>query len=138
MKKTFVYLTAFPLLFVAITSCTKENLGRSAPVQLNQSIDASVASGETFTFVAGSTGSLSVSKQALHFKVSQALNENGSVYYNYQPEAGYFGDDEVTLMYLSHAAAPGINTSSGCPANHNTSTSTNAMSTIVIKLTVTK
>ena len=138
MKKTFVYPTAFSLLFVAITSCTKEDLGRSAPVQLNQSVDASVSPGQTYTFVAGSAGSLSISKQALHFEVSQALNANGSVYYKYQPEAGYFGSDEVTLMYLSQAAASGINTSSGCPASHNSSPSTNAMSTIVIKLTVTK
>jgi hypothetical protein len=140
MKKTFVYPAALLLLSIAIESCSKEQLGRPAsPAQLNRSIEASVAPGETFTFVAGTTGSLSVSKQALHFQVSAALNENGSVYYNYQPEAGYIGTDEVTLMYLSDAAAPGIaGSSGGCPANHDSRVSTNAMSTILIKLNVTK
>ncbi|HEV8506774.1 MAG TPA: hypothetical protein VGQ53_15290 [Chitinophagaceae bacterium] len=139
MKKAFVYPAALSLSFVLMISCKKEQVGRSIPsVQPTKSIDASIAPGETFTFVAGTTGSLSVSKQALHFQVSEALNENGSVYYNYQPVAGYFGTDEVTLMYLSGAAAPGINTSAGCPASHDTPVSTSAMSTILIKLNVTK
>ena len=138
MKKTFVY-PALSLVFVLVLSCTKEQLGRSIrPEQPNRSIEANVATGETFTFVAGTTGSLSVSKQASHFQVSQALNENGSVYYNYQSEAGYFGTDEVTLMYLSGSAAPGISTSNGCPASHDNAASSNKMSTIVIKLKVTK
>jgi len=80
---------------------------------------------------------LSVSKQALHFQVSEALNENGSVYYNYKPATGYTGTDEVTLMYLSDAATPGISSSTGCPASHNTPAS-NGMNSIVIKLNVTK
>ena len=138
MQKTFVYPAALWLLSVLLVSCKKEQMGNSfVPPQPNQSINASVASGETFTFVAGSTGTLSVSKQASHFQVSEALNENGSVYYNYRPAAGYIGSDEVALMYLSNAAAPGISSSTGCPANHN-DPSSNAMSTIVIKLNVTK
>lgn len=139
MKKTFVYSAALLLMFVLMISCKKEQLGKSVvPVQPDQYVNASVATGETFKFVAGSTGSLSVSKQALHFQVSEALNEKGSIYYNYKPIAGYIGSDEVSLMYLSDAtAAPGISTSSGCPASHNTPASS-AMSMIVIKLTVTK
>ena len=139
MKKSFVYTAAASLLFVLIISCKKEQLGRSVtPAQPNQSIETSIASGETFTFVAGSTGSLTISKQALHFQISEAMNENGSVYYNYQPKAGYIGTDEVALMYLSDAATPGISSSStGCPASHNTPAS-NGMNSIVIKLTVTK
>ena len=138
MRKRFVYPAALFLLSALIVSCKKEQLGNAlTPAQPNESIDANVASGETFTFVAGSTGTLSVSKQALHFQVSEALNENGSVYYNYKPAAGYIGTDEVALMYLSDAAAPGVSTSAGCPARHNDPVR-NAMNTIVIKLTVTK
>jgi hypothetical protein len=137
MQKTSIYLNALLLLSVLIVSCKKEQLGNSLiPAQPNQYIDASVASGETFTFVAGSTGSLSVSKQALHFQVSEISNKNGSVYYNYKPAAGYIGADEVALMYQSEAAAPVIS-NTVCPANHDTPIS-NAMSTIVIKLSVTK
>ena len=139
MKKLFVYPAAASLLLVLMVSCKKEQLGRSfIDAQPSKSVEGSVASGGTFTFVAGSTGSLSIGKQALHFQISEALNENGSVYYNYQPKAGYIGTDEVTLMYLSNAAAPGISTSSsGCPASHDSPVS-NAMSTVLIKLTVTK
>lgn len=139
MKKTFVYPAALSLLFLSVISCTKEQLG--TPIrseQPNQSVEASVVPGETFTFVAGTTGSLSVSKQALHFQVSEALNENGSIHYNYQPKAGYFGTDEVTLMYLSGSAAPGISTSTGCPSSHDNPTPSTAMSIIVIRLNVTK
>ena len=138
MQKTFIYPAALILLSVLIVSCKKEQLGNAViPAQPNQYINASVASGETFTFVAGSTGTLSVDKQALHFQVSEALNENGSVYYNYKPAVGYIGADEVALMYLSDAAAPGISNSTGCPASHNNPV-TNGMNTIVIKLNVTK
>jgi hypothetical protein len=138
MQKRYVYVAALLVLSASIESCKKEQLGNSiVPAQPNQYINATVASGETFTFVAGSAGTLSVSKQALHFQVSETLNENGSVYYNYKPSAGYIGSDEVALAYLSAAAAPGINSSSECPASHNTPVS-NAMNTIVIKLNVTK
>ena len=138
MKKTFVYSAALLLLSILMISCKKEQLGRSiTSAQPNHYIDASVAPGETFTFVAGSTGTLTVSKQALHFQVSEALNENGSVYYNYKPVAGYIGADEVALMYLSDPAAPGLSSSTGCPASHN-DLATNALNTIVIKLNVTK
>jgi hypothetical protein len=137
MRKSFVYPFALLLLSVVIVSCKKEQLGNSIiAAQPNQYIDASVASGETFTFTAGANGSLSVSKQALHFQVSETLNEKGSIFYNYKAAAGYIGADEVTLAYLSDATEPGINSSTTCPANHNTPVS--AMSTIVIKLNVTK
>ena len=138
MRKTFVYPAALLILSVVMMSCKKEQLVNSIiSVQPNQYINASVASGGTFTFVAGPNGTLSVSKQALHFQVSEILDDEGSIHYNYKPVAGYIGVDEVTLLYLSNATAPGINTSSGCPASHNTATS-NAMSTIVINMTVTK
>ena len=137
MRNTFVYPFALLLLSVAIVSCKKERLGNSIiPAQPNQYIDASVASGETFTFTAGSNGTLSVSKQALHFQVSETLNEKGSIFYNYKAAAGYIGADEVTLTYLSDATEPGISSSTSCPAKHNTPVS--AMSTIVIKLNVSK
>jgi len=137
MKKTFVYPAAL-LLLLGMISCKKEQLGRSVvPAQPDQYINASVASGETFTFVAGSTGTLSVGKQALHFQVSETLNENGSVYYNYKPAAGYIGADEVSLMYVSDATAPAVSSGNSCQAGHNTPVS-NSMSTIVIKLNVTK
>jgi hypothetical protein len=138
MQKTFVYPAALILLSVLIVSCKKEQLGNTViPAQPNQYINASVASGETFTFVAGSTGTLSVNKQALHFQVSEALNENGSVYYNYKPAVGYIGADEVALLYVSNAATPGISNNNGCPVSHNNPVTT-GMNTIVIKLSVTK
>jgi hypothetical protein len=137
MRNTFVCAFVLLLLSVMILSCKKEQLGNSIiPAKPNQYIDASVASGETFTFTAGSNGTLSVGKQALHFQVSETLNEKGSIFYKYKAAAGYIGADEVTLTYLSAATEPGINSSTSCPANHNTPVS--AMSTIVIKLDVTK
>ena len=133
MRKTFGY-AALLFLSVILVSCKKEQLGNSTiPAQPDQYINASVASGETYTFVADANGTLSLSKQALHFQVSEILSEEGSIHYNYKPAAGYIGTDKVTLMYLSNASEPGLNTSSGCPANHN-----NSRGTIVINLTVTK
>ncbi len=136
MRKTFGYPAALLFLSVLIVSCKKEQFGNSIiPAQPDQYINVSVASGDTYTFVADAKGTLSVSKQALHSQVSEILSEEGSIHYNYKPAIGYIGSDEVTLMYLSNAAEPGINTnsSSGCPGSHN-----NTPGTIVINLTVTK
>ena len=138
MRKTFIHPAALLLLSVLILSCKKEQLPKSVDsAPPNQYMNASVAAGATFTFIAGSNGTLSVSKQASHFQVSEAFNEDGSVYYNYKALAGYIGADEVSLMYLSDPTAPpGLSTSNGCPS-HNAPLS-NGMSTIVIRLTVTK
>src|ERR1041385_2605712 len=122
MRKTFGYPAALLALSVVIVSCKKEQFVNSIiPARPNQYINASVAPGETYTFVADANGTLTVSKQALHSQVSEILSEEGSVRYNYKPAAGYLGPDEVTLMYLSNASAPGINTNSGggCPGSHN-------------------
>ena len=138
MQKTFVYPAALLLLSVLLVSCKKEQMGNSVmPAQPNQSINASVASGETFTFVAGSTGALSVSKQALHFQVSEALNETAPFIITINPQQAILEQMKLPLLYLSDAAAPGISSNTGCPASHNTPAS-NGMNSIVIKLNVTK
>jgi hypothetical protein len=137
MQKTFVYPAALFCLMLATIACKKDQQNSFIiPSLPSQTINASVVTGENFTFVAGTSGALSISKQALHFKVSETANENGSVYYNYHPAAGFIGADEVTLAYVTQASSPVSISGTGCSSNHSTSSS--SMQTIVIKLNVSK
>lgn len=137
MKKTFVYPTAFLCLILTTFACSKDQqdaiISQSLP---DQTINAKVVVGESYTFVAGYSGTLSISKQALHYEMSETANENGSVYYNYHPKPGFIGDDEVTLAYVNEISSASVVSNTGCPGSHSASTST--MQKILIKLTVTK
>ena len=131
MKNNVVYPAALFFLLILAQSCKKDSQDNfTAPAQANQYINASVSSGQTFTFNAGSSGILSVSQQASHYQVSKTGTENGSAIYSYNSITGYAGLDEVTLTYTPIAKSEN---NSGCPANHNDA----ASSIINIKLNVT-
>ena len=137
MQKTFVYPAALFCLVIATLGCMKDQQSMLSTTTLpNQTISANVVAGENFTLVAGNTGTLSISKQALHYSISETANEDGSVYYNYHPSTGFIGSDEVTLAYITEATSPISTIGSSCSANHSTTSST--MQKILIKLTVTK
>ena len=128
-------IVAAATLFCLFISCSKHsNNNLVAPPQPDQLIQINVASGQSYTFVAGPSGTLTVSRQASHFQVSQAgPDENGLVVYKYISTAGYVGSDEVSLQYSQ--AAPTSENNSGCPGSH---TDNVASTCIIIKLNVTK
>jgi hypothetical protein len=136
MKNTVVYPAALICLLILVQSCEKNYQDSfSAHAQMapaNQYVNASVSSGETFTFIAGSSGTLNVTQQASHYQVSETgTNDNGSVTYIYNSVAGFVGTDEVTLAYTSTTNKSENN--SGCPNHTDAPTCT-----IVINLNVTK
>lgn len=132
MKTAVSFATVFCLI---LFSCSKKSQdGLPASVQPDQLISATVNSGQTYTFMAGSSGTLTVTRQALHYQFSAtATDEKGSVIYSYTPRAGYIGADDVELMY-STAAAP-TQQPGGCPSHNSDMTGT---TNIVIKFNVTK
>ena len=132
MRKTIAGLGAFGILLISIASCNKKQEDKiSAPLQANQFINATVSSGQTFVFNAGTSGTLSVNRQASHYQVSETTTNNGLIIYNYNSVAGFTGADEVALSYT--VAASNSSAGSSCTANHNEATTT----IIVIKLNVT-
>ena len=136
MKKIFTYSTALCCLLLLAQSCSKQL--PDAREQAEQVINATVAAGQTYIFTPPSSGSLSVSRQAAHFKVSEVGigKDNSTSIYQYTAAAGYKGNDEVSLMSINTVSALG--SSGGCQGGNNGGTITTTVSkTIVIKLTVT-
>ena len=135
MKNTVVF-GAILLCLISVQSCTKNSKDNLiAPAQPNQFIKASISSGQTYVFTAGSTGTLIISQQASHYQMSQAGSDvNGSIIYKYNSIPGYTGPDEVILSYNPKAV-----TSEGksrCPASQNGSDPSNTI--ISIKINITK
>lgn len=132
MRNTISRLGVLSILLISIASCNKKKDDKiSPPLQANQYINATVSSGQTFVFTAGTSGTLSVDRQASHYQVSETATKNGSITYNYNSAPGFTGSDEVALAYT----IAGSNSSGGssCTASHNEATTT----IIVIKLNVT-
>jgi len=135
MKNVLAALAALFCTAFLLPSCSKksqDNFNRQEPV--NQLLETTVISGQPYTFNIGTPGSLTVSRQAMHFQVSQTgTDENGLAIYRYSSTAGYVGADEVALAYSPGNASS--NNNSGCQGSH---TSDETATSIVIKLNVTK
>ena len=135
MKNTVAFPATLLCFLLLVQSCSKKSQDSVAPAtQPDDLITASVNSGETYTLMVASSGTLTVIRQAMHFQLSAtATDEKGSVLYKYTPQAGYSGSDEVALAY-SPAAAPSEN-NGGCQSHGSDVTTTN---TITVKFTVNK
>ena len=134
MKKTFIYSAIFCFL-ILIQSCKKES-----PVEqqvVNQVINATVGAGQTYSFSPASSGTLSVSQQALHYNISevQAAKDNGNVSsYKYTPAAGYTGADEVALTLMNTYIT---SSSGGCNGGNQNNYSSTTKTLYIIKINVT-
>jgi len=135
MKITVAFSATLLCFLLLVQSCSKKTQDSFASAaQPDELITASVNSGETYTLMVASSGTLTVIRQALHFQLSAtATDEKGSVLYKYTPQTGFFGSDEVALMY-SPAADP-TEHEGGCQS-HNSDT--NASNRITVKFTVNK
>jgi len=134
MKNIVAAATLFCMIAL-VQSCSKKSQGNFIDsVQPDQLIETNVPSGQPYTFIAGPSGTLTVTRQASHFQVSQAgIDEKGLVVYSYSSSAGYVGADEVSLAYSPVAVATENNSS--CSGTHTNSV---ASTSIKIRLNVTK
>ena len=135
MKNAVAFSATLLCFMLLMQSCSKKSQDSFAsPTQPDDLITANVNSGETYTLTVGSSGTLTVSRQAMHYQFSATTtDEKGSVLYKYTPEIGYFGSDEVALMY-SPAATP-TDHDGGCQSHNSDVTASNR---IIVKFTVTK
>jgi hypothetical protein len=115
-------------------SCSKEvaaNIVQTAP---DQTINATVSADNAYTLNVAELGEVSISRQALHFDVSQIEIEakDRTPVYKYIPATGFTGTDEVELF-----SSKTYNTNSG-RCNGGGERHTTTMSSIIVKFTVTK
>lgn len=122
---------------VIISSCSKKYSSTSdlaltdpvntTPIVMNETISA----GKTFTFTLGN-GNASITKQALHFLLSEATaNDNGELVYRYTPASNFSGTDEVEIVYSASGA-----TGSGCSGTSSETSGSPAPMHYAIKFSV--
>lgn len=136
MKKTFASSVVLFSILVLSQSCTKQSQGelRIASSQTsNQTIQAKISAGHTYTLNLGASGNISITRQASHFQLSEmAIDKNdGSLNYKYLPAANYTGADEVSLTRTTSVTSGSNGCSNGSQNNSSTST------IITIKINVT-
>jgi len=137
MKNTVAFSATLLCFLLLVQSCSKNSQDSVAPAtQPDELITASVNSGETYTLMVASSGTLTVIRQAMHFQVSATTtDEKGSVLYKYIPQTGYSGSDEVALMYSPAPAAASNQNDGGCQSHGSDMGTSNR---ITVKLTVNK
>jgi len=98
----------------------------------DETINATVSADNAYKLNIANLGDVSISKQALHFAVSQTgidVKDRTPVY-TYIPAAGFIGNDQVELFSTKSFRSTG----GACSGAHYSS----SITTIVIKFAVTK
>jgi hypothetical protein len=136
MKKTIAYPAVLVCTLVLLLSCSKsskDNFSRSTSIGSNKVVNAKIAPGGTYTLTVGTSGDVSINKQAAHYLVSETgTGENGSLIYKYVPASGFKGLDEILLL---HTIETLDYSSAGCNYGGSPSMS-RVTSSIVVKLTI--
>ena len=130
MKKLFL----LPALFAAailtlLQSCSKESPGNAvAPVTTNI-VNATVATNGSYQLPIDNAGTVTISKQAAHYQLSEAAldNKSGVMVYKYMPALNYKGTDEVVL---SNAKTIKVSGGNGCQGSHSSNSGNTAITSI--------
>lgn len=120
--RQLIYTPVLLLGLLSLTqSCTKES--RDDKIYAPETINASVSVNNPYTLNLNDISNVSISRQAVHYAVSQTENEGVPVY-RYVPKAGYSGTDEVELSVSKitySSGGGGCNNGGGSYANTYTS-----------------
>lgn len=136
MRKLFLFPAILLGFLVVFQSCSKQSPSDAvAPISTNV-INATIAPNGSYQLPMQNAGSVSISRQASHFQVSQADvdSKSGFIVYKYVPVTDYTGTDEVVLSNTKTS----IVTGSGCPSNHTSNPESTATSTsyITVKINI--
>ena len=140
MKKIIAFGAVVFCSLVLLPSCSKNSsadLNEHSALNPDRVITAKVSPGETQTLNIDNLGELSIVRQALHFKISQAGIDpkNSSLIYSYSPADGFTGNDEVLLAHKIESFD--INTASPSCSNNSGDSKMSMITTyIAIKITV--
>ena len=132
-----LYFVFASLLCISIfQSCSKESPNTLIAIPASNAMNVTIAPNQPYELNLNSSGIVSVSRQASHFKISETSfdSKTGFVVYKYIPATDYIGEDEVILSNTKAADA----SNSGCPGNHsnNNDNTTYNTSYTIIKLNI--
>jgi hypothetical protein len=102
-------------------SCKKESRDIPAPSAVGEMINVRIAPNQPYQMDLTNAGTVSISKQASHFSMSETImnNENGSQSYKYIPAKDFAGNDEVVLLSNKTEENLPVISGGGCPGNSN-------------------
>jgi hypothetical protein len=131
--KQIISLSAILFSLLLITqSCSKEIPDKIVQTLPDETINATVSADNAYALNIASLGDVKISRQAVHFAVSQIgidVKDRTPVY-TYVPAAGFTGTDEVELFSSKSFRSTG----GACSGSHYSS----FITSIVIKFTITK
>lgn len=118
-------------------SCTKESRDEKN-MNAPETINAAVSVNNPYTLNLDNLGNVSISRQAVHYEISQTETESkegAGLVYRYVPKTGYSGNDEVELLVSKTTYSGG---GGGCNNGGSSGNYTNTYtSRILIKFNVT-
>jgi len=137
MRKIYFLPLLLPALMVVFLSCKKESINTLAPAIPGETIAVKIAPNQSYILSLPEASNLSISRQAAHFSVSEALvnTETGIPSYKYIPATDFTGNDEILLV----SSKPIINYSSsgsGACGSGNSDSKTSGTSFITLKITI--
>ena len=100
MRKIFILPMLLLVLMVSFLSCKKESINVLSPAGTGETISVQLTPSQSYVLNQPDASNLSISRQASHFSVSEAVAniETGGFSYKYIPVAGYTGTDEISLL----------------------------------------
>jgi len=134
MKKLFLFPAILLGILVVFQSCSKRSATEAmAPVNPNV-VNATIALNGSYQLPIDNSVTISISKQAAHFQVSQTGTDSktGAPVYKYVPAVDYVGGDEVILSNTKTSFVTG----SGCSNNHTSSSGEPGTTTITTFTTI--
>jgi len=119
-------------------SCKKESRDVPDTAAAGETINIRVAPNQSYQLDLTNAGTVSISKQAMHFSVSEAMvnTENGTQVYKYIPAIDFTGNDEVVLLSNKTEENHSVSISSGCPGSSNAFTNSMGTKYTTIKIIV--
>ena len=141
MKKTILLPFFLLAALVFLSSCKKESVSNTAAPTPDETINVKITPNQSYQMDLTNAGTVSISRQAIHFLVSEARNsETGAPVYKYVPATDFTGNDEVVLVSTKTVTSYSANNSSGGCHNANDGSAATTTSTlsknITLKITV--
>jgi hypothetical protein len=138
MRKLILLLLSLPGVIVFSFSCKKESRDIPVTSTAGETITVRIAPNQSYQMDLTNAGTISISKQAIHFSISEAIvnNENGTQVYKYIPAKDFTGNDEVILLSNKTEENHSVTNSGGCPGRSNAYTTSIETKYTTIKIMV--
>jgi hypothetical protein len=138
MRKINLLLLLVPGLLVFYPSCKKESYDIMVISPPYETISVKIAPNQPYQMDLADAGTVSISRQAVHFLVSETIvnKETGTPVYKYVPATDFTGNDDIVLLSTKTFANYSTSTGGTCPGGPTGYTTSTSDKYIRLKITV--